>query len=89
MAEKEKIGYADKPWQKSYFIGPFKLKPSMEPYPKINVYQFLDDSATNFPDKVACVYVGEEITYKEFTHSLPSLRPSISIKGFIIFGLCD
>ena len=33
------MSYSDKPWLKSYFLGPFKLKPTMEPYPKMNVYQ--------------------------------------------------
>ena len=39
MSMEKKLAYSDKPWLKSYFIGPFKLKPSMTPYPKINVYK--------------------------------------------------
>ncbi|MFW9820019.1 MAG: hypothetical protein ACFFE5_10455, partial [Candidatus Thorarchaeota archaeon] len=65
MGEEKKNSYADKPWLKSYFVGPFKLKHSMEPYPKINIYQFLEDSAKNYPENIACVYVDEEITYNE------------------------
>ncbi|MFX0206923.1 MAG: AMP-binding protein [Candidatus Hodarchaeota archaeon] len=60
----EEMTYADKPWLKSYSIGPFKVPQTMEPYPKINVYKFLDDAATNYPDNVACVYLDEQITYE-------------------------
>jgi hypothetical protein len=59
MSGEKKNSYADKPWLKSYFVGPFKLKHSMEPYPKINIYQFLADSANKYPDNIACVYVDE------------------------------
>ena len=55
--------YQDKPWLKAYFLGPYKLKHSMEPYPEINVYSFLEDSTREYPDNIACVYADEEITY--------------------------
>ena len=82
MGIEKKPSYADKPWLKSYFIGPFKLKPSMEPYPKMNVYQYLEDSATNYPDNVACVYVDEEIIYKELKLKVDKLANAL-----IDFGL--
>ena len=58
------MSYQEKPWLKSYMIGPFKIKHSMEPYPEINVYQFLADSAEKFPNNIAIVYADEEMTYK-------------------------
>jgi len=82
MGIEKKPSYADKPWLKSYFIGPFKLKPSMKPYPKMNVYQYLEDSATNYPDNVACVYVDEEITYKDLKLKVDKLANAL-----IDFGL--
>ncbi|KKN56344.1 hypothetical protein LCGC14_0573110 [marine sediment metagenome] len=77
MGEEKKIGYGDKPWLKSYFIGPFKLKKSMEPYPKINIYQFLEESATKFPTNVACVYLDEEITYEELKLKVDKLASAL------------
>lgn len=77
MGVEKNSSYADKPWLKSYFIGPFKLKPSMEPYPKMNVYQYLEDSAKNYPDNVACVYVDEEITYKELKLKVDKLANAL------------
>ena len=82
LGEEENLTYADKPWLKSYFVGPFKLKQTMEPYPKINVYNFLESSATNFPDNIACVYVDEEITYKELKLKVDKLA-----SAFVDFGL--
>ncbi|MHA2395137.1 MAG: class I adenylate-forming enzyme family protein [Candidatus Thorarchaeota archaeon] len=57
--------YQDKPWLKAYFLGPYKLKHSMEPYPEINIYSFLEESAKEYPEIIACVYADEEITYEE------------------------
>ncbi len=64
MTEEKKLTYADKPWLKSYKVGAFKLPHTMEPYPKISVYKFLEDTATNYPDNIALVYSDEEITYE-------------------------
>ena len=65
--------YEDKPWLKAYFLGPYKLKHSMEPYPEINVYSFLEESAKEYPDIVACVYADEEITYTELKDKVDRL----------------
>ena len=59
------VSYQDKPWLKAYFLGPYKLKHSMEPYPEINVYSFLEESTKEYPDNIACVYADEEMTYLE------------------------
>ncbi|MHA1729214.1 MAG: AMP-binding protein [Promethearchaeota archaeon] len=59
------MSYSEKPWEKSYFIGPFKLKKTMEPYPEINIYQWLKNSAEKHPNNVACIYLERELTYKE------------------------
>ncbi|MFX1568298.1 MAG: AMP-binding protein [Promethearchaeota archaeon] len=81
MGESQKNSYADKPWMKSWFVGPFKLKQTMEPYPKMNVYQFLEDSATNYPDNIASVYVGDEITYKDLKIKVDKLANALKDFG--------
>ncbi|MHA2131481.1 MAG: AMP-binding protein, partial [Promethearchaeota archaeon] len=82
MSEEEKLSYADKPWLKSYVVGPFKLKHTMEPYPKINVYKFLEESTKNYPDNIACVYLDDEITYKDLKIKVDKLA-----NAFIDLGL--
>ena len=73
MSGEKKLTYSDKPWLKSYFIGPFKLKPSMEPYPKINVYKFLEDITAKFPNNIACVYADEKISYGDLKNKVDRL----------------
>jgi len=73
--------YADKPWVKSYFIGPFKLEKTMEPYPKISVYKFLEDSATNYPEQVACVYLDRQLTYPELKLQVDKLATALADLG--------
>ena len=41
------MNYADKPWLKSYKLGPYKLKESLAPYPKVPLFKALDDTAEN------------------------------------------
>ncbi|MHA2002638.1 MAG: AMP-binding protein, partial [Candidatus Thorarchaeota archaeon] len=67
------MSYQDKPWLKAYFLGPYKLKHSMEPYPEINVYSFLEESAKEYPEIIACVYADEEITYEELKDKVDRL----------------
>ncbi|MHA2298361.1 MAG: AMP-binding protein [Candidatus Hodarchaeales archaeon] len=73
--------YADKPWLKSYRVGPFKLPPTMEPYPEISIYKFLEDSTTNYPDKIACVYLDKEMTYPELKLSVDKLATALADMG--------
>jgi long-chain acyl-CoA synthetase len=71
------VTYADKPWLKSYKIGPFPLKKTMEPYPEINVYQFLEDSTEKYPENIACVYADEEITYEDLKLEVDKLASAL------------
>ena len=71
------MSYKDKPWLKSYMLGPFKLKHSMEPYPEINVYSFLEDAARQYPDNIACVYADEEITYPQLKNQVDRLASAM------------
>jgi len=77
----EKMTYADKPWLKSYFVGPFKLEKTMEPYPKIPVYKFLEDSAAEYPEQIACVYLEEEMTYPELKLRVDKLATALADLG--------
>jgi aldehyde:ferredoxin oxidoreductase len=71
----------DKPWLNSYQIGPFKLNHSMAPYPEINVYKFLEDSARDFPDLEACEYLDEHLTYKELKTKVDRLASAFVTLG--------
>jgi len=81
LVEEKKITYADKPWFKSYFVGPSKLPKTMEPYPKMSVYQFLEDAAINYPSNVACVYLDKEITYEDLKVDVDKLATAFADLG--------
>jgi long-chain acyl-CoA synthetase len=57
--------YADKPWLKSYKLGPYKLDRSLEPYPEEPVYKALDDAAEKHPGQTAILYLDRKINYRE------------------------
>ena len=57
--------YIEKPWLKSYKLGPYKLKESLEPYPKEPVYKALDDAAEVFPRQTAIQFGKWEIKYNQ------------------------
>lgn len=69
--------YDDKPWLKAYFLGPYKLKHSMEPYPEVNIYSFLEESTKEYPNNIACVYADEEITYTELKDKVDRLATAL------------
>ena len=47
---KEKfMSYVDKPWLKSYKLGPYKLATSLSPLPKEPVFKALDQAARKYP----------------------------------------
>ena len=57
--------YADKPWLKSYKLGPYKLDHSLAPYPEEPVYKALDDAAESYPGQTAILYLDRKISYRQ------------------------
>ena len=56
--------YADKPWLKSYKLGPYKLDHSLAPYPEEPVYKALNDAAEKYPGQTAILYLDRKIKYR-------------------------
>ncbi|TET15854.1 MAG: long-chain fatty acid--CoA ligase [Dehalococcoidia bacterium] len=77
----EKIKGSDKPWLKSYKLGPYPLKKTLEPYPKIPVYKFLDDSADAYPGQVAVEYLGKRMNYLELRQHVDRLANALAGLG--------
>ena len=73
--------YSEKPWMKSYFIGPFKLPKTMEPYPEISVYQLLEETAEEFPENIACEYLDQQITYLELKNKVDRFATALANLG--------
>jgi len=73
--------YSEKPWLKSYKLGPYKLKASLEPYPQIPVYKALDDAAENYPGQTAILFDGREIKYRQLKIMTDKLATGLARLG--------
>jgi len=72
---------AEKPWLKQYKLGPYKLPQTKEPYPVTTVHSLLDATAAEYPDRVACYYLGREILYSEMKQFSDSLAAALANLG--------
>jgi long-chain acyl-CoA synthetase len=72
---------SDRPWLKSYKLGPYNLKKTLEPYPRIPVHRFLDDSADAYPTQVAVEYLGRRIKYEDLRNYVNSLAGALAELG--------
>jgi long-chain acyl-CoA synthetase len=77
----DKIKGSDKPWLNSYKLGPYRLKKTLEPYPQIPVYKFLDDSAAAYPGQTAVEYLGRKIRYGELKEYIDSFSNALASLG--------
>lgn len=58
------MGYSEKPWLKSYQLGPYKLAPSLAPYPQAPLPLALDEAAAKHPGKPAMQFLEQTIKYQ-------------------------
>jgi len=77
----EKVKGSDKPWLNQYKLGPYRLKKTLEPYPKTPIHQFLDESAEKYPGQVAIEYLGHKIKYPELKLYVDKLSNALAGVG--------
>jgi acyl-CoA synthetase (AMP-forming)/AMP-acid ligase II len=70
------MSYAEKPWLKSYKLGPFKLKPTIK-YPEKPLFSILDEAAEKFPGKDAYYYLGNRMKYRELKRQVDTLANAL------------
>jgi long-chain acyl-CoA synthetase len=75
------MNYADKPWLKSYKLGPYKLKTSLAPYPKVPIFKALDDAAEKFSGKTAILFEGRSLKYSQLKDQTDRLATALSAVG--------
>ncbi len=68
--------YGDKPWLKSYKIGAFKLKTTID-YPVKPLFSILDETAEKFPGKDAFDYFGNRMKYRTLKRQVDSLANAL------------
>jgi len=67
----------EKPWLKFY---PKEVPPEIE-IPDKSIYHLLEDSANKFPDKIAVVFFGKKLTYRELKDSVDRLAAALHALG--------
>ena len=72
---------ADKPWLKSYQLGPFKLEQSLKPYPEAPLFQVLDQAAAAFPTQTAILFQGRSVKYHELKRWSDRLASTLARQG--------
>ena len=59
------MSYLEKPWLKSYKLGPYKLDHSLAPFPEDPLSFALDHAAQKYAGRTAILFMGRKITYKQ------------------------
>lgn len=75
--------YLDKPWLKSYKLGPYKLDHSLAPFPILPVFSTLDEAAQKYPGQTAILFQGRSINYAQlaqYTDQMASALTKLGVK---------
>ena len=75
------LTYLDKPWLKSYKLGPYKLTESLIPYPREPIFKVLDEAAARYPAQTAVLYLGESLNYKQLKTQVDKLANALAGLG--------
>jgi len=77
------MNYADRPWLKSYLLGPYKLEHSLAPYPQVPVFEILDRVAQAYPNQTAILFQGKELKYHQLKSRVDSLANAFARLGLV------
>ena len=75
------MNYSDRPWLKSYALGPYKLEHSLAPYPQIPLYEILDRAAQQYPNQTAILFQGKELKYHQLKRRVDTLANALVSLG--------
>jgi long-chain acyl-CoA synthetase len=73
--------YSTRPWSREYRLGPYTLANTMEPYPEVPLYSFLDDTAKRHSRRSACLYLGKKMTWRELKDRVDRLATALADLG--------
>jgi long-chain acyl-CoA synthetase len=77
----EAMNYLDKPWLKSYKLGPYRLEHSLSPYPIKPLYSILDEASTLYPGQTALLFLGRATRYQELRRLVDQMAASLAGLG--------
>jgi long-chain acyl-CoA synthetase len=73
--------YLDKPWLKSYKLGPYNLEHSLAPYPEVPLYKVLDQAAAAYPGRTAILFEGRSLRYGQLKDRVDRLAAALAELG--------
>ncbi len=73
--------YLDKPWLKSYKIGPYPLEHSLAPYPVLPLYTMLDQAAEKYPSQTAILYQNRTLKYHQLKRQVDQISGGLAKLG--------
>ncbi len=73
--------YIDKPWLKSYKLGPYKLEQSLAPYPKEPLFMALDEAAKKYAGQTAILYLDRSIKYAQLKRQVDRMAAALAGLG--------
>ena len=73
--------YLEKPWLKSYKLGPYRLEQSLAPLPRVPAYQSLYDAADNYPNQTAVLFQGRELKYAQLRQQVDQFSTALAKLG--------
>ena len=71
------MSYLEKPWLKSYKLGPYKLEHSLKPYPEEPLSEALDMAAQKYANRTAVLFMGHKITYVQLKNHADRLANAL------------
>lgn len=71
------LSYLDRPWLKSYKLGPYPLEHSLAPYPELPLYDVLAQAAANYPGRAAILFDGRSVRYTELKRQTDRLATAL------------
>lgn len=75
------MSYLDKPWLKSYKLGPYKLDQTLAPYPSAPLFKALDGAAQKYPSQTAILFLGRAIKYHQLKTLVDKLAAALAALG--------
>lgn len=77
----EKLTYLDKPWLKSYKLGPYRLEHSLAPYPREPLFKILDEAAEKYAGQTAVLFRGRSLKYSKLVTEANRLAAALAALG--------
>jgi long-chain acyl-CoA synthetase len=75
------MSYLEKPWLKSYKLGPYRLDQSLSPLPVVPAFKSLYDAAEKYPSQTAVLFRGRDINYRQMRLQVDQFAAALASLG--------